>query len=159
MKTLPLDRLSQLLHFTNGVLVWKVSRKGPARAGDVAGCVKPCGYVRVVVDGTRLWLHRVVWAMHHQQWPEGEIDHINGIRHDNRIENLRCVSPAINQQNQRAARNNAVGLLGVVMKRGKFSARIKTAGRTRYLGSFDDAETAHAAYVEAKRVLHPGCTI
>lgn len=159
MKSVPVDRLHELLRYADDKLTWKVGRRGHTRAGDEAGSLKPNGYVRIVVDGTRLWMHRVVWAMHNGRWPDAEIDHINGIRHDNRIENLRVVTQALNQQNQRSERSNSSGLLGVTRDGIRFYARIHVDGKKIHLGSFAAAEEAHAAYVAAKRKLHPGCTI
>jgi hypothetical protein len=94
------------------------------------------------------------------RWPQFEIDHRNGIHDDNRWENLRDGTKSYNLQNQRKAhRNNKIGLLGVGKKRDGFQARIHLNGKTRYLGSFPTPELAYAAYLEAKRELHPGCTI
>ena len=90
------------------------------------------------------------------------IDHVNGNKHDNRICNLRQVSSRENVQNQRRAHvsNKSSGLLGVTVKaNGKCQARIFVGGKNLYLGSFDDAESAHEAYLVAKRKFHPSCTI
>lgn len=159
MKSVDISRLHELLHFVDGKLLWRVNRRGPVKAGDEAGCLKKNGYMRIVVDGTRLWMHRVVWAMHNDKWPDGEIDHINGVRHDNRIENLRCVTAAINQQNQKSLRRNKSGLLGVQKGCNRYYARINVSDKQINIGSFPTAEAAHAAYVAVKREVHPGCTI
>lgn len=94
------------------------------------------------------------------EWPIGDIDHINGIRHDNRWSNLRVVSAQVNQQNRRRANaNGRAGLLGVNPYKNKFRAYIKIDGRTKYLGSYETADRAHAEYVAAKRQFHEGCTL
>ena len=97
----------------------------------------------------------------HGEWPADEVDHINGDSTDNRLCNLRSVSREVNQENiRRAKRNSKTGLLGVMHTRGgKYRSAIRVRGVFHHLGHFDTAEQAHAAYVEAKRRLHEGCTL
>ncbi len=130
--------------------------------GSVAGTKNEQGYVIVSHRCQRYRAHRIAWALVTGEWPSCEIDHINGIRDDNRWANLRDVASAINAQNKRRAqRNSKTGLLGASWsKREKaFVSRIKINGVYRYLGAFATAESAHAAYLLAKRTNHPGCTI
>lgn len=88
------------------------------------------------------------------------IDHINGDPSDNRVENLRLADKRLNAENQRRARaDNAIGVLGVMAHGNKFRAQIRTGGRTIYLGLFLTSDEAYAAYVEAKRRLHEGCSL
>jgi hypothetical protein len=100
--------------------------------------------------------------MFHGAWPSGDIDHINGQKTDNRIENLRDVTRTINSENRRGSNTNtATGYLGVSVhaRSGKYRARIRAKGRLISLGLFLLPEEAHAAYISAKRDLHFGCTI
>ena len=95
-------------------------------------------------------------------WPEHDVDHINGVRNDNRWSNLREVTRTVNIQNQRIAQTrNVAGLLGVSFEkaRNKYKAGIVAGGKYHNLGRFNTAEEAHAAYLKAKRELHEGCTI
>lgn len=95
-------------------------------------------------------------------WPAGNIDHVNGSRSDNRWSNLRVGSQALNAQNLRGPRrDNMIGLLGVSLdkRRGTYRAQIMVDGKSRHLGTFGDPQSAHQAYLKAKRTLHPGCTI
>jgi len=119
-------------------------------------------YRAITVNGQTYPAHWVAWAISKGSWPTSDIDHINGDRTDNRIENLREVSHSKNIQNQREAQasNKSSGLLGVALrKNGKWDARIWVDGRNLYLGCFDVKEEAHQAYLTAKRKKHPGCTL
>lgn len=89
------------------------------------------------------------------------IDHINGDHSDDRWENLRDVSQQMNVQNiKKAKTGSATGLLGVHRSReGNFVAQIKHLGKTKNLGTHQTPEDAHAAYLDAKRQLHPGNTL
>lgn len=137
----------------------------PAKArryiGERAGTLTARGYVRIKVDGRLYAAHRLAWLFSYGFWPENQIDHINGVRHDNRIENLRDVSARVNSQNRRRANaNNSSGLLGVSKSRNRFQALIRDeSGHMTYLGKFDSAEAAHDAYLSAKDRLHQGNTL
>jgi hypothetical protein len=156
------ERLRELLSYDSetGVFHWRVSR-GRAVAGASAGNADSYGYLQTKIYGRCYLNHRLAWLYVYGEWPDGQIDHINGSRADNRLANLRNVSISVNQQNQRGARvDNRCGLLGVSRKGNRWQARISHPGRKdAYLGLFDTPELAHAAYLKAKRKLHQGCTI
>lgn len=129
--------------------------------GQIAGSVcKHSGYRVVKIKSRRYPVHRIVWALVHGCWPQHEIDHINGIKTDNRIANLRDVPHQVNVQNLRSkTSSSSTGMLGVGPKGSKWRARITVNGVPRTLGTFTSQDDAQAAYVEAKRSLHVGCTI
>lgn len=130
------------------------------KSGLEVGCRRSRGYIQVKLNGVAYRAHRVIWAIHNGSWPEGQIDHRNGNRSDNRITNLRDCSHSINMQNKRYAHsNNKSGFLGVSRNGNKFVARIKVNGCRVLLGSFGTAEEAHSAYVNEKRKRHEGCSI
>ena len=116
-------------------------------AGQEALVVKFMGYRAGGVGGHRALAHRVVWAMQTGAWPTDDIDHINGVRNDNRMENLRAVTPAENLKNVRRKASNTSGFTGVdylkVMK--SWRARIHSDGKEIVLGYFSTAEKAGAA--------------
>lgn len=127
--------------------------------GKVMGC-KAGKYGRIQIDcGDRMrYASRLAWLYVHGEWPNGQIDHINGDHTDNRIANLRVLSNAENCRNKsRARKTNSSGLLGVSHDKrvGKYRARIMVDGRMTSLGYYDTPEAAHAAYLEAKRTMHP----
>lgn len=119
------------------------------------------GYIRVMADGQRYKAHRLAWLYVHGEWPAEDIDHRNGVRHDNRITNLRAVPRSVNNQNIRGplGNNKSTGLLGVHKRGSKWTAHIWAGEKLRHLGTFPDAEAAQGAYLSAKRKLHLGCTI
>lgn len=155
------ERLRQVLHYDPETGLFKSI--GPNTHKRRVG-VNECGYIRVWIDGKMRRAHRLAWLYMTGEWPLA-IDHINGDGCDNRWANLRSVSVKVNNENVRdARRNNVSGMLGVsTTANGKFSASIKTrlGGQwmSIYLGTWDDAEVAHAVYLDAKRRLHDGCTI
>ena len=144
-----------------GIFTWRHTLRRICRQGDVVGSKKGGGYLEVEYQGNRILLHRLAWLYVTGHWPRGVIDHINGIKHDNRICNLRDVDATINAQNRRSAQaRSKSGLIGAhARKTGRFESRIKVEDRSVYIGQFDAAEDAHEAYTLAKRDLHDGCTI
>lgn len=133
-----------------------------SRADFVITTGTQAGYRRVSIDSQRFQAHRIAWLYVNGDWPAHQIDHLNCDRGDNRIENLRDVSHAVNMQNRRTPRaDNVNDCLGVVLMRsnGKWRARLQLNGKGRHIGVYETKEAAHAAYVNAKRQLHPGCTL
>lgn len=159
-----IEKLNELFEIDRSIwaLRWKVERNtSNARAGDVAGGFDKYGYVKIESGGRSYLAHRIIWAMIHGEWPEHDIDHINGKPDDNRISNLRHVKRSTNLQNQRRAhKDSAVNFLGVKKGyKGKFTSSIYFDGKAHHLGSFKTAEEAHQAYLDAKRKKHDGCVI
>jgi hypothetical protein len=114
------------------------------------------GYRIGAVFGIKLKAHRVCWAIAKGRWPEGEIDHINGIKSDNRLCNLRDATRSQNQHNRGAYANNESGFKGVHWSKSKngWGAQISIHGKSAWLGLFDTPEAAHAAYCKASAELH-----
>lgn len=127
--------------------------------GRVAGCLdrrEKVGYRRIKIFSRYYAEHRLAWVWMTGEWPPHEVDHINGVRHDNRFANLRLATKSQNQSNARIRTKNKVGLKGVSYKPriGKYHAQINKYGRVRHLGFFDDPQEAHEAYVKAAKELH-----
>lgn len=165
MAELSLAELRELLRYDteSGELFWLVNRRAGARMGGRAGTIVHDGYRVITINGRKYSAHRLAWFLAHGAWPRNYIDHINGVRDDNRLNNLRDVSASVNSQNLRGVtrRNVSTGFLGVTQHKllKKFQSQITCNGKTHYLGLFSSAEAAHSAYLEAKRRLHEGCTI
>lgn len=117
------------------------------------------GYRRGAVLGIDVRAHRVVWALVHGQWPEGEIDHVNGNRQDNRLKNLRCVPRTENRRNQKTPLTNTSGCIGVYFRTDtqKWEAKIGVNGKMISAGCFDSFEQAAQArkQAEIKYGFHP----
>lgn len=139
---------------------WRISI-AQRKAGSLAGSYDADGYRHITIDKKNYFEHRLSWFYAKGEWPRGQVDHINCIRDDNRIENLRDVDPKTNRQNMRKpTAKNKSGFLGVSpLREGGWAAFITIDGKQKRLGAFSSPELASAAYVSAKRRLHEGCTI
>ena len=146
-----------------GCFAIKKHRRYASLDGRETHCLDMHGYVQVNLRPYGpLKGHRLAWMMAHGEWPAGQIDHINGVRDDNRIVNLRVVTNRINAQNKRKALpSNKLGVLGVTYRvRRGYRATVTHYSKAHCVpGSFATAEAAHAAYVALKRQLHEGCTL
>lgn len=113
--------------------------------------VDATGYNRGYLNGKNVMAHRAAWFLVYGEWP-AQIDHINGDRQDNRIENLRAVTNKENSRNAKTPKNNTSGVCGVTWHKasGKWMAGIRVDGKRKHLGLFRAkraaAEAVSAAY-------------
>lgn len=118
-----------------------------------AGKITTKGYRQIFTQGKAHMAHRLAWLYVYGTWPTGQLDHINRIKDDNRIANLREVDNQTNQENVALWNHNRTGFRGVsISKNGKYRADIKVDGKTRHLGTFDKLEDAAAARMAAEKV-------
>jgi hypothetical protein len=112
-----------------------------------------------MIFGTVYLAHRVIWAMQTGAWPEAQIDHISGVRHDNRWLNLRSVTRAENQKNMQVRSDNTSGYSGIGWseRTRKWRTRIFVDGKEHHIGDFHDINDAIAARkaAEAEHGFHP----
>lgn len=106
------------------------------------------GYLRVSIGRKRYKAHRVAWAIYYGEWPEDQIDHINGVRDDNRLSNLRAATNTENARNRRLPENSMSGVLGVRWDKNRWVWRVEIGDR--YLGSFESFRDAYAVRKEAE---------
>jgi hypothetical protein len=158
-------RLKELFHYDEetGVFTRKVITTNSAKLNEVAGTIHPIKKYRYMrVDNVRYLAHRLAWLYVYGTMPTKQIDHINGIRDDNRIKNLRDVDASTNAENKRRTTTKSKSnFLGVTQDKEhkKWKAQIVVKGVYKYLGFFTTEEEAHKAYLQAKRQFHQGCTI
>lgn len=133
----------------DGHLRWIVPTRGPQRGSEVGWW--SLGYRRVRFGGRSYFVHHIVWAMTYGSWPQSELDHINGDKADNRIENLREVSRSENMLNRGPTHSNTSGYKGVSWSKAarKWTAQLGTNYVHKHLGCFESPAEAHVAYSEA----------
>ena len=151
MKALPtVQQLNDRFTYSpeSGDLVWKNGR----RKGKVAGTGVSGGYKAIRLDGCSILAHRLVWKMLKGEDPE-QIDHVNGVRVDNRIENLRSVTAKQQARNRKRVSTNTSGIMGVywIASRDVWEARIHTAGGMEWLGHFKCKLEAVSERLRAER--------
>lgn len=150
-----LARLRRVLRYSSdtGAFFWTAHR-GRVTPGQRAGRINSFGYVQIGFEDRLHLAHRLAWGMTYGEMPRMQIDHINGIRADNRICNLRLVTPQENSFNMHGLAKPASGYIGVYQDKNRWRARIQFKGKSIGLGTFDLAEDAAAAYAKAKREMH-----
>lgn len=153
------SELKRLLSYDTetGVFTWKVARAGRAKAGSIAGKTDTHGHRQIMVKSKFYAAHRLAFLYVNGCFPPGGlvVDHINGNPADNRWANLRAVSIQQNCENSSlSARKSKSGLIGAHAVGDKWQSIIMAGGKRCYLGRFETAEQAHAAYLSAKASLH-----
>lgn len=152
------EQLKQLFDYRDdGVLVWKSPLGCKTKPGTVAGFLKKkSGYIEIGVGRKIYQAHRLIFMWHTGDSP-GEVDHINRIRHDNRIENLRSITRSDNTANSSAVRASS-GYRGVSWHKNHkyFQCRIRKNGLLIHLGEYADPVEASAVYEAARKELFPG---
>lgn len=131
-----------------GLFIRNITMSSRAQKGNIAGTLCPDGYISISINRKIYRAHRLVWLYCFEEWPSEFIDHINGIRNDNRLDNLREVTKTINAWNTKAHIDNMVGIKGVYFNKqnNNYRAQIRFNGKTVSLGSFKTPEEAKEAY-------------
>lgn len=149
--------LKEIVDYDPGTGIFKRKIKSSnQKAGVVLGTKNSGGYLIAMIGGKRHSLHRLAWLYFYGRMPNGDIDHINGVRDDNRIDNLRECSRSKNCMNKKINSNNVSGVKGVGWhaQSGKWRARIMTGYKSVFLGRFDSVEEAEKAIVEVRNKMH-----
>lgn len=132
---------------------WYKSKYYP---GDILGVKSPNGYIQICIDGIPYLAHRLAWLYQYGEIPEQDIDHKDGNRSNNKINNLRKATRTQNLQNQPLKPSNTSGFKGVNFnkQKKKYEARIRVNGKRIRLGFFESAEDAGKAYADAAKIYH-----
>jgi hypothetical protein len=148
-------RVNKLLSYDplTGILTWKIARMRGHVPGVIAGSPSRDGYWTIMVDGKAYKAHRLAWLLHTGKWPKDQLDHINRVRDDNRIENLRPANASLNQINSEMYRNNKSGYRGVYFHSGsnKWQAQLRRNNKQTHIGLFATAIEASRAREAAIR--------
>jgi hypothetical protein len=146
-----------VFRYENGKLFWKIRPRGNVHIGDEAGSPNGDGHLRVMYKRKYYLVHRVIYELHNGPIPkEMQIDHVNGIRDDNRIDNLRLATQSQNNWNSSRRKDNTSGYKGVVWYKPtqKWVARIMVFGKNILLGYFLTKEDAYNARRNAEKFYH-----
>lgn len=152
------EEVKKLFTYSDGKLLWNSHRGSKKCKGESAGYNNK-GYlvVRVREYGRSFMVHRLIWVYHNGDIQKGlEIDHINGIKNDNRIENLRLATRQQNNQNCKVSVISKSGIKGVHYDRHKRKWVVQVAinGKQTYLGSYEDIEYARQIAEKARAKSH-----
>jgi hypothetical protein len=147
MRNVNTEILHSLFEYRDNLLYNKITRSPTAVKGRVSGSFnKTSGYMRVCVYGVTYGLSRIVWMFHNGDIPDGmQIDHIDRNPLNNAIENLRCVTPQVNEWNK--AHKN------VNFEKGKWRARVQKDGKHYNYGLYNFKDDAIKAAQEGKSQL------
>ncbi len=146
------EQVAKLLDYcpNSGTFTRKTRTSNSIKIGEQAGCINAYGYRQIKVCGGRFYASRLAWLLTYGEWPDGQIDHINHVRDDDRIENLRIVTSGGNNRNRSRASNNASGVTGVHWLNGRkcWRANITVRGKRIHLyhgTNFDEAVRSRKA--------------
>ena len=151
----PLEVNQKLLHelfdYCDGELHWKVSPKPLVNIGDIAGHIEARGYKVIKIFGKKYKSHRLVFMYHHGYFPK-RVDHIDGNRFNNHVENLREVTASQNSQNSKFRKNNTSGYKNVFFEKRnqKWRVVLRVNGVNKSFGYYKDIELADLVATEAR---------
>ena len=149
--TLPSQKkLQELFYYKDGYLYWKVRIRTSIDLSKPAGYVAKDGYRAIKIEGKKYKAHRLIWKYHCGKDPKEFIDHIDGNRTNNNMENLRESTNQQNGYNRGPPKNNKLGIKGVYKHRNKYAARIIINGKNKHLGVFNTIEEARLVREEAE---------
>ena len=145
---LSLEELKRILEYNpkTGLFTRKIDVNN-CMARTIAGTERNDGYIYICINNVRVLAHRLAWFYVYGEWPKGHVDHINQMKPDNRILNLREASHAQNNINRPAQINNILGIKGIKRHGNKYIARLNHNKVPYYLGLFDTLEEA----IDARR--------
>lgn len=149
------NELKEILQYNEntGVFTWKQSPAKHIKIGDIAGSLDANGYTYIRINKKLYKAHRLSWLYVYGEWPKNQIDHINGVKNDNRVINLRDVTNRENHQNKKEHREGKLVGCNFHKKTQKWRAQIQINGRLKHLGYYNTELEAHEAYLKFLKQL------
>jgi hypothetical protein len=154
-------RLKEVLRYDSdsGLFFWTKDMGSRAKIGEQAGSPRKNGYLSIMVDKKSHYCHRLAWLYIYGEFPDGEVDHINHNKSDNRLCNLRAVLHCQNGKNTKLPTDNKSGVVGVILDKAnnKWMAYINSEGKRKHLGRYSDYFEAICVRksAESKYGFHP----
>jgi len=145
-------KLKEILHYDKATGVFKSKKAiGSITKNQIMGCVGKVGYVIIGINKKTYRAHKLAWLYMYGNYPKS-LDHINHIKSDNRIKNLRVVTQQENCKNQSKPKNNTSGAVGVhwLKENKRWRAYISIDGKRKYLGCYSKFSEALNARKEAE---------
>lgn len=156
-KVLTLERLKYALNYDplSGIFT-RASVMTGSSIGSVCGSKKPTGYIIITIDRFLYRAHRLAWLYIHGEWPEGDVDHINRNRSDNRISNLRCVTRSQNLLNSQLRSDSKTKIKNVCFNKqaNKYQVTFTFTGKQIHAGFYDTLELADSAARQFRIKIH-----
>jgi hypothetical protein len=155
-KSIPLPsqkKLQELFDYKDGELYWKEKRSNSIDLSKPAGYIDNQRYRVIRIKGKLYQAHRLVWKYHYGKDPKEFIDHIDGNKSNNNMENLREATRQQNSYNRGPQKNNKLGIKGVRKYGNKYRATIIINGKNKHLGMFFTIEEARLVREEAEKKL------
>ena len=143
----------KFLEYKNGNLYWKIAKSNKVKVGDLAGNKQPSGHMRIVFDGKKYLVHRIIFFMHYGYLPR-IIDHIDCDPTNNHIENLRAANYSQNLSNSKLQKRNTTGVKNVTKVGNKYRVQIRANKKYINIGNFETLELARLAAIEARKNYH-----
>ena len=140
----------------SGIFTRKITTSNVAKKGSIAGSLNDSGYLIILVNGHKYRAHRLAWLYCFDEFPNGIIDHIDGNRTNNRLDNLREATNTENLYNSKIRSDNTTGYKGVSIDKrsNRYRAYITINKKVKSLGYYATALEASEAYVKAAKELH-----
>ena len=151
------EYLKSILHYdeNSGVFTNLVKRGHKTFKGAIAGSFTSAGYAQIKINYKNYTAHRLVWLYVYGYFPPNQVDHINGIKSDNRLSNLRLANMQENKRNQGLTKANKTGKKGVhLMPSGKWKANCRINNKTVHIGHYNTMEEAATAYDTFVKIAH-----
>ena len=149
--------ISEYLQYNpeTGIITWIKKPSYKVQIGNIAGNLHSLGYLQMGFKGKYYKAHRLAWFLYYGSWPTNHIDHINGIKTDNRISNLRDVTRSENLLNCKGHREKTVKYYTYNKTKQVWIVQKRIEGKRTHLGCFDSEEKARQ-FIQSNIHLFPG---